>query len=119
MIKSETAYHSFNIIYHPGALASVKENWTCQQQQMYGFSATPCDQTMEQTFNRDSKTKGGITGFTLNRKAVQRWILSQAERGAITNQCYELAGFSKKRRLVFKCTFEMECNRIFFNGGFF
>ena len=55
---------------------------------------------MEQTFNRDSKTKGGITGFSLNKSAVQRWILSQSERGSITRQCHDLAGLTNTYRLV-------------------
>ena len=53
---------------------------------------------MEQTFNRDSKTKVGITGFKLNRSAVQRWILSQPERGYTTRQCHSLAGLAKADR---------------------
>eukprot|EP00794_Sanderia_malayensis_P001921 gene1921-2178_t len=83
-------------ITHPGIL--VRKYWTCQQQTRYGFSATPCDQAMEQTFNPDSKTKGGIVRFILNRSAVQRWILAQSERGAMTRQCYALAGFSEEKR---------------------
>ena len=75
------------------ALPGIKANWTCQRQQKHGFSSSACDQVMEQTFNRDSKTKGGLTGFTLNKSAVQRWILAQSERGSITRQCYSLAGF--------------------------
>ena len=68
---------------------------------LQGFSFTACDQTMEQTFNRDSKTKGGIVGFTLNRTAVKRWILAQSERGSITRQCYAVAGYHEEKRLVF------------------
>ena len=56
---------------------------------------------MEQTFNRDSKTKGGIVGFTLNRTAVRRWILAQPERGSITRQCYVVAGHREEKRLMF------------------
>eukprot|EP00794_Sanderia_malayensis_P001845 gene1845-2078_t len=63
---------------HPDALPGIKANWTCQRQGRYGFSSIACDQVMEQTFNRDSKTKGGLTGFTLNKSAVQRWILAQS-----------------------------------------
>ena len=62
------------------------ENWTSQRQDCHGFSSTACDQTMEQTFDRDSKTKGGINGFTLNRAAVKRWILAQSGRGSMTKQ---------------------------------
>ena len=31
------------------------------------FAQIACDQTIEQTANRDSKTKGGMTGFTTTR----------------------------------------------------
>lgn len=64
------------------------------------FSSTACDQIMEQTFNRDSKTKGGITGFSLNKNAVKRWILSQSQRGSITHQCRTLAGLDTTDRFV-------------------
>ena len=64
----------------------IIRNWTCQRQTTYGFSSTACDQVMEQTYNRDSKVRGGLVGFTLNRGAVHRWIMSQADRGAITRQ---------------------------------
>ena len=83
-----------------GAIQCVMENWTCQRQDRYGFSSTACDQTMEQTFNRDSKTKGGIVGFTLNRTAVKRWILAQSERGSITRQCYVVAGHHEEERYM-------------------
>ena len=33
---------------------------------------------------RDSKMKGGLVGMTLNKGAVHRWLMSQAERSAIT-----------------------------------
>jgi len=65
---------------HPGALKDIINNWTCQRQDRYRFSAIAADQTMEQTFNRNSKTSGGIIGFTLDRSNVQRWIMAQSER---------------------------------------
>lgn len=50
--------------------------------------------------NRDSKTKGGLIGFSLNRAAIHRWLLAQSERAAIANQCKDLAGASCKPRFV-------------------
>ena len=47
-----------------------------QKQETHGFAQVECDITIEQTFNRDSKTKGGLTGFTQNKGAVHRWIIS-------------------------------------------
>lgn len=76
----------------PGALQKIITNWTCQRQHRYTFSSSACDQVMEQTYNRDSKVKCGLVGFSLNRGAVHRWIMSQAERGAITHQCRVMAG---------------------------
>ena len=56
------------------------------------------DQTIEQTVNKDSKTKGGIVGFSLNKGAVHRWIMSQAERSAISGRCQEMANMSELTR---------------------
>ena len=81
-----------------GALAEVSENFAVQRQTNYGFSAVPCDQTIEQTANRDAKTKGGLVGFTMNRASVHRWLLSQSERAAITSKCKSMAGMNCKSR---------------------
>ena len=43
---------------------SVKGQWTVQPQSVHGFASIACDQAIEQTCNRDSKTKGGWTGIT-------------------------------------------------------
>eukprot|EP00794_Sanderia_malayensis_P020892 gene20892-22943_t len=42
---------------HPYIAANIKDNWTIQRQDSYGFSSIVCDQTIEQTLNRDSKMK--------------------------------------------------------------
>lgn len=69
-----------------------------QRQSSHGFSAVACDQTIEQTANRDSKTKGGLVGISMNRDAVHRWMLSQSERAAITRQCKLMAGLDNVPR---------------------
>ena len=73
---------------------NIKDNWTVQRQNRYAFSGVACDQTIEQTLNKDSKRKGGLVGMTLNRGAVHRWIMGQAERSAITRRCEEMANMS-------------------------
>ncbi|XP_056105946.1 uncharacterized protein LOC130084505 [Rhinichthys klamathensis goyatoka] len=73
---------------------SVKGQSTVQRQSVHGFASIACDQAIEQTCNRDSKTKGGWIGLTQNRAAVYRWILSQHERAAIARQCEAMAGKS-------------------------
>ncbi|XP_065655139.1 uncharacterized protein LOC136081612 [Hydra vulgaris] len=83
---------------HQGLLTEFKNNWTVQRQASF-FSAIACDQAIEQTCNRDCKTNGGITGNTLNRGAVQRWILSQPERSLIAQKCKLLSGYVKESRV--------------------
>ena len=44
------------------------------------FSQTPMDQSLEQSLNKNSKTKGGMIGFSINKSADHRWIKSFADR---------------------------------------
>ena len=44
-----------------------KGNFVAQRHVHHGFSQAACDQVIEQTVNRDSKIKGGITMYTQNR----------------------------------------------------
>ena len=49
------------------------------------------DQCIELTVNRDSKSSGGIIGFSLNPSAVHRWIATAHERASIVAVCREFA----------------------------
>lgn len=42
--------------------------------------------------NRDTKSKGVIVGFSLNKGVMQCWLLTSHERAAITQACREMAG---------------------------
>ncbi|GBL96155.1 hypothetical protein AVEN_118711-1 [Araneus ventricosus] len=42
----------------------LKGHFVVQRQQECGFNLTACDQVIEQTFNRESKSKGGLTYHT-------------------------------------------------------
>ena len=84
---------------HPDVHKSFLAGEFCvQRQEDHGFAQVECDITIEQTFNRDSKTKGGLTGFTQNKAAVHRWILSQPARASITNECKSMAGQNQEAR---------------------
>ena len=48
----------------------VSGEFCVQRQSSHGFAQVECDLTIEQTCNRDSKTKGGLTGFTQHKGAV-------------------------------------------------
>ncbi|XP_028417357.1 uncharacterized protein LOC114541751 [Dendronephthya gigantea] len=80
---------------NPYVAHNISNNWTVQRQDRYSFSGVACDQTIEQTLNRDSKLKGGLVGITLNKGAVHRWLMGQAERSAITRQCETMASVAE------------------------
>ena len=63
----------------------MSSNFAVQRQGNYVFSAVACDQTIKQTANRDSKTKGGLIGFSMNPATVHRWLLSQSEKSSHNN----------------------------------
>ena len=50
--------------------------------------------------------KGGLVGITLNKGAVHRWILGQAERSAVTRQCEAMANVTDIKRSVTKIPFK-------------
>lgn len=90
-LEEMSILHQTNPIVHQKFLEG---EFVVQQQESHGFSGTPCDQVIEQTFNRDSKTKGGLVGITLNKGAVNRWVLSHPARCGIANACLLQAGKS-------------------------
>ena len=52
----------------------------------------PVDQAIEQTMNRDMKTKRGVIGFSLKPSAQQLWIIAAHERAAISHVCRQCCG---------------------------
>ena len=77
---------------HPMAFQEFTNgNFGVQRNKDFGFTQLPVDQTIEQTINKNTKTKGGIIGFSLKKGAVDRWIITSHERCAITDKCREMA----------------------------
>ena len=76
--------------------------FTVQRSQDKAFSRIPIDQTIEQTVNRDSKTPGGIVGFSVSKSAVQRWILTSHEQASYTQCCRDLADLTSTEENVHK-----------------
>lgn len=52
----------------------------------------------------------GVIGITLNRGALQRWILGQSERSAITRECMKMAGADPADRKLM--LFSLHCSCI-------
>ena len=56
------------------------------------FSKVAVDHCIEQTFNRDTKTRGGNNGFSLKKGVVEKWIPIAHATATLTNECRRLAG---------------------------
>ena len=67
--------------------------FTFQSRHHSPFSSIACDQAIEQTVNRDSKSQGGLIGFTRKSSASQRWTLSHPERTAVHTEMKKLLVF--------------------------
>ena len=63
-------------VSHPAVYEQLKNGAFCVQRGNVPFSMVPVDQTIEQTLNRATKTRGGLIGFSLKPGAVQRWIVA-------------------------------------------
>ena len=54
------------------------------------FSQASTDMALEQSINRDSKTKGGIIGISKGEEALQHWFLTSHLRAAMTTALKEM-----------------------------
>lgn len=80
---------------HPDAHALLEAGEFAVQRSCNSFAQVPVDMAIEQSINRDTKTKGGVIGCSLRRGAVQRWITTAHDRAAITVACRCLAGIAQ------------------------
>ena len=77
---------------HPAIHNHLERNFGVQRSKTNAFGRVAEDMAIEQTINKSTKGQGGIKGFTLNDKAVQRWITTAPERAAITENTRKMAG---------------------------
>ena len=91
---------------HPEAHALLENgDFGVQRTTSHGFSQMPVDQTIEQTLNRSTKTKGGIVGFSLRKGAVQRWMITAHSRAAFVDKCRKMStGEDEDQRRIHKET---------------
>ena len=72
---------------YPEAYSMLSQgDFGVQRTTSQGFSQLPVDQTIKQTLNRNTKTKGGIIGFSLKKGAVQQWMLTAHARASFVDQ---------------------------------
>ena len=77
---------------HPGAVEDIKHGVISVARSFIAGNRCSVDKTMEETFMRNAKSKGGaggsgmgISGLTQNYSAYQRWIATMAERSKYLN----------------------------------
>jgi len=79
---------------HPSAYEALNSGEFAVQQTTGTFCQTAVDQTIEQTINRSTKTKGGIIGFSLKSGTVHRWLVTAHERAKYSDVCWNHANVS-------------------------
>ena len=72
------------------------------QRSRTAFSNVAVDQSIKQTLNRDTKTKGGIVGFSRNPAAVKKWMVNDHHRADITRQVKNMAGMNEPTAALHK-----------------
>ena len=87
---------------HPEANTRMLQGEFAVQRSCRGFTQTAVDQTLEQRHNKETKSKGGIIGFSLNKGAVQRWILTVHERAAMCCNLKKMTKFQESSETVHK-----------------
>ncbi|KAJ8034477.1 hypothetical protein HOLleu_21334 [Holothuria leucospilota] len=63
------------------------------------FSNVSTDMALEQSINRDSKTKGGIGGISKEPGALERWFLTSHQRAAITTALKDMCDMQDNDRV--------------------
>ena len=52
----------------------------CVQQSPRASSVVPMDQTVEQSYNKTAKGKGGVIGITTRKATIAKWDLIKHEK---------------------------------------
>ena len=52
------------------------------------FNCVPTDQALEQSINREAKSRGGMVNFTLRKGALLRWLITRYVTGEYS-QCFK------------------------------
>ena len=61
------------------------------------FGKIPCDQTIEETINKDTQIAGGTKGFSLKSGAVQKYYLNAEHRSIFLRQLREMVSLGGSR----------------------
>ena len=63
------------------------------------FNSVPTDQALEQSINREAKSKGGVIGYTLRKGALLRWFLTRHATGEYAERFNDICSSVKPKKL--------------------
>ena len=75
---------------HPVVYEQLMSLEFCVQRLSNAFAQVAIDHAIEQTINRNSKTKAGIIGFSKNAGAVHQLFVNTHQRAEITESCWNM-----------------------------
>ena len=80
---------------HPDVYAAFLDgNFSVQLSETNTFGRNEADKTIENTVNKDTKTSGGFTGFSLKQPASDRWMINASRRAECYRNLKDLVTFA-------------------------
>ena len=67
------------------------------------------DLTTDQAINKGTKTTGCIIGFSLNKSAMQKWILTAHDRTSFAQRCRSMASLDDMEASMLRVKADEEC----------
>jgi hypothetical protein len=55
----------------------ISGGFVVRRSQNHAFNCVSTDQALEQTVNREGKSKGGVIGYTMKKGALARWLITR------------------------------------------
>ena len=90
MINLETSHPD---VYHE----FKRENFPVQLSETNPFGRCEPDKVIETTTKKDTKTPGGLTGFSTKTNAVDRWTINASYRTSMYSHLQEFLGANTKK----------------------
>ena len=72
-------------------------NFSVQLSSENTFGRIGPDKCIEMTINKDTKTPGGTTGFSINPNAIVRWNVNASYRAELRKKLHEFVTYSQQK----------------------
>ena len=74
----------------------------CVQRSYSNFSQVAVDQAINQIVDKNTKTRGGIIGFSWSPTSVHKWMINAHFRADVTRSVKQMAGLTGRDKYVHK-----------------